>query len=72
MRSDIIVLLNQKEDYWLFLRENPKWHQELSRHPESLPQFLEEYKIVRRKRFVDRVEDALDMVNMMSALMEEM
>lgn len=72
MRSDIIVTLNQNEDYWIFLRENPVWHQKLSRHPELINEFMEEYKVIRKKRFVDKVENALDMINMMSMLMEEM
>lgn len=72
MRSDIIVSLNQNNDYWDFLRENPSWHQKLSRHPESLNEFINEYKIKRRKRVVDKIEDAMDMVNMLSMVMEEL
>ncbi len=72
MRSDIIVALNQNNDYWIFLRENPSWHQKLSRHPESFNEFIEEYKIKRRKRMVDKIEDAMDMINMLSMVMEEM
>ena len=72
MRSDIIIALNQNEDYWKFLRENPTWHQKLSRHPELLSEFKEEYKVKRRKRIVDKVEDAMDMINMLSMVMEEM
>ena len=72
MRSDIIIALNQNEDYWKFLRENPTWHQKLSRHPELFNEFIEEYKIKRRKRMVDKVEDAMDMINMLSMVMEEM
>lgn len=72
MRSDIIVSLNQNNDYWIFLRENPSWHQKLSRHPEAFNEFINEYKIKRRKRVVDKIEDAMDMVNMLTMVMEEM
>lgn len=72
MRSDIIVALNQNDDYWQYLRENPSWHQKLSRHPGSFNEFKEEYKVKRRKRIVDKVEDAMDMINMLSMVMEEM
>lgn len=72
MRSDIIIALSQNDDYWKFLRENPSWHQKLSRHPELFNEFKEEYKIKRRKRIVDKVEDAMDMINMLSMVMEEM
>ena len=71
MRSDIIEMLNQDNDYWIFLRERPYWHQRLSYFPEQIYSFIEEYKIVRRKRFVDKLEDSANMLNMINLLMEE-
>ena len=41
MRSDVIIKLDQNFDYWLFLRENPLWHRELTFHPEEFKSFLE-------------------------------
>ena len=43
MRSDIIELLNKDNDYWIFLRERPYWHQRLSYFPEQINNFIEEY-----------------------------
>lgn len=71
MRSDIIEMLNQDNDYWLFLRENPYWHQLLSYYPEKINDFIEDYKIKRRKRFIDKLEDGANMLNMINMLMEE-
>ncbi len=51
MRSEIITQLDSDIDYWLYLRENPNWHKILSFHPERFKDFLEEYKIKRKKRF---------------------
>ena len=55
MRSDVIIKLDQNFDYWLFLRENPLWHRELTCHPEEFKSFLEDYKVKRRKPVVDRL-----------------
>ena len=57
MRSNITNILSQNPDYWIFLRQYPIWHRVLSRHPERLKDFKEEYKVLRRKRFVDKMED---------------
>lgn len=70
MRSDIIGLLNQNNDYWIFLREYPYWHQRLSYFPEEITLFYEEYKRIRRKRFVDKLEDSANMLSMINMLME--
>ena len=71
MRSDIINMLNMDNDYWIFLREYPYWHQRLSYYPEQITIFFEEYKIVRRKRLVDKIEDGANMLSMINLLMEE-
>ena len=57
MHSSVIMELDKEEDYYQFLREKPYWHRQLSRHPEMINEFKDDYKIVRRKRFVDKIED---------------
>ena len=69
MRSEVIIKLDQNFDYWLFLRENPLWHRELTFHPEEFKSFLEDYKVKRRKRVVDRLEDLSLMVTLAKELM---
>ena len=69
MRSDVIIKLDQNFDYWLFLRENHLWHRELTFHPEEFKSFLEDYKVKRRKRVVDRLEDLSLMVTLAKELM---
>ena len=63
MHTSVIMVLDKNDDYYLFLREKPYWHKELSRHPDQIP--------VRRqpaegdycplagkgKRLVDKMED---------------
>ena len=38
--------------------------------PRKLNDFLEEYKVIRRKRFIDKVEDGASMLSMINMLME--
>ena len=71
MRSDIIEMLNADNDYWIYLRENPYWHERLSYYPELINEFIEEYKTKRRKRFIDKLEDSMNMLSMINMLMEE-
>ena len=71
MRSGIIEILNADNDYWIYLRENPYWHERLSYYPELINEFIEEYKTKRRKRFIDKIEDSMNMLSMINMLMEE-
>lgn len=69
MRNDVIMLLSKDQDYFIYLRENPYWHRELSFNPSSLKRFIEEYKIKRRKRLIDKVEDISMMLSLAKELM---
>jgi hypothetical protein len=71
MRSDVNNYMNQNSDYWIFLRQFPIWHRILSRYPEQIDKFMVEYKVIRRKRIVDKIEDAASMVELMQGVMEE-
>lgn len=57
MHTSVIMELDKNDDYYKFLREKPYWHRQLSRHPDQIDAFIEDYKIVRRKRLVDKIED---------------
>lgn len=71
MKNDIIFILDKNPDYWIFLRERPYWHRILSVDRSKIKDFLQEYKIVRRKRFIDKVEDTSNLLAVVSAMMEE-
>lgn len=71
MKNDIIFILDKNPDYWIFLRERPYWHRILSVDRSKIKDFLQEYKIVRRKRFIDKVEDTSNLLSVVSAMMEE-
>lgn len=71
MRSNIVAILDSNKDYWMFLKERPYWIRTLSIEPDKINDFLEEYKIVRRKRFIDKVEDTSNLLTIIQALMED-
>ena len=70
MRSNVTAILNSNNDYWIFLRQNAIWHRKLSRYPSMINEFLEEYKIKRRKRFIDKVEDVSSVLDLINKMME--
>lgn len=69
MKNEIIMKLEKDEDYFIFLRENPKWHKLLSRDPDELKNFFDEYKLKRRKRFKDKMDDLSMMITLAKELM---
>ena len=71
MKNDLILLLESNPDYWKFLRERPYWHRILSVDSSKIKEFLDEYKVARRKRFIDKVEDASNLLTIVQAMMEE-
>lgn len=71
MRSNVVSILDSNKDYWTFLRERPYWVRILSIEPDKINEFIEEYKIVRRKRFIDKVEDTSNLLTIIQALMED-
>ena len=70
MRSNVIAILDTNKDYWEFLKERPYWIRVLSIEPEKIQDFVEEYKVARRKRFIDKVEDTSNLLTIIQALME--
>lgn len=69
MHSSVIMKIDKNQDYWVFMREKPYWHRELSRHPNRFNDFLDDYKLIRRKRMVDRLEDLSMMMTLARELM---
>ena len=70
MRSSVRNILDSNSDYWTFLKERPYWVRILSIEPERIDEFVLEYKTIRRKRFIDKVEDTSNLLTIIQALME--
>jgi hypothetical protein len=64
-------ILDSNKDYWIFLKERPYWIRILSIEPDKINDFIEEYKIARRKRIIDKVEDTSNLLTIIQALMED-
>ena len=69
MRDEILRYLSKDEDYFIFLRENPLWHKKLSRNINEYNNFMEDYKIKRRKRIIDKIEDVSMLLSLAKELM---
>ena len=69
MRSEIITQLDKDMDLYLFMRENPIWYKILTRYPDKFNDFKDEYKIKRRKRLVDKIDDLSMMITLAKELM---
>lgn len=70
MRSEIRSIINSNEDYLKFLKERPYWYRILSIEPYRINEFKEEYKVVRRKRVIDKIEDTSNLLTIIQALMD--
>jgi len=66
-----MAILDSNKDYWTFLKERPYWVRILSIEPNKINDFIDEYKTIRRKRFIDKVEDTSNLLTIIQALMEE-
>ena len=64
MRSELINQLQLDNDYFIYLRENPIWFKVLSIYPERFKEFLNEYKVIRKKRAIDKIDDINAMINL--------
>ena len=71
MRSEIIYQLNMEQDYYFYLRENPIWHKVLSIYPERLKDFLDDYKVSRKKRAIDKIDDISALINLAEAFLKK-
>lgn len=64
MRSEIIYQLNNDEDYYYYLKENPIWFKILSIYPNKFKDFLNDYKVARKKRPIDKIDDINTLINL--------
>jgi hypothetical protein len=71
MNFDLVNFLDKNQDYWFFLRERPYWHWILCLDKSKISDFVSEYKVARRKRFIDKIEDTSNLLSIVQAIMEE-
>lgn len=71
MRSEIIQQLNNDVDYYYFLKEKPVWVKIISIYPNRLKDFLDEYKVVRKKRMIDKIDDVNVLLNLAETFLKK-
>ena len=71
MRSEIIQQLNLDVDYYNFLKEKPVWIKIISIYPNRFKDFIEEYKVVRKKRIIDKIDDVNALINLAETFLKK-
>ena len=64
MRSERLYQLSTDIDYFYYLREKPVWMKILSIYPNRLKDFIDEYKVARKKRVIDKIDDVSALLNL--------
>ena len=71
MRREIIQQLINDVDYYYFLKEKPVWIKILSIYPNRLKDFLEDYKVIRKKRMIDKIDDVNVFLNLAETFLKK-
>ncbi len=72
MRLDIQFNLKSNPNYIKYLRENSYWYKILTREPNMFKEFVSEVKKNYKLRPIDKIEDAISTIEMLSMLMNSM
>ena len=72
MRLDIQFNLKSNPNYIKYLRENSYWYKILTRQPNMFKEFVSEVKKNYKLRPIDKIEDAISTIEMLSMLMNSM
>ena len=69
MTLNIKFKLKENPNYIKYIRENSHWYKLLTRNPKLFNQFIDEMKVSYKLRPIDRINNALSMVEMMQNIM---
>ena len=72
MTLDIQFKLKSNPNYIKYLRENSYWYKILTREPSMFKEFVSEVKKNYKLRPIDKIEDAISTIEMLSMLMNSM
>ena len=72
MILDIQFKLKSNPNYIKYLRENSYWYKILTREPSMYKEFVNEVKKNYKLRPIDKIEDAISTIEMLSMLMKTM
>ena len=69
MTLDIQFKLKSNPNYIKYLRENSYWYKILTRDPSMFKEFISEVKKNYKLRPIDKIEDAISTIEMISTIM---
>ena len=69
MILDIQFKLKSNPNYIKYLRENSYWYKILTRDPSLFKEFINEVKVNYKLRPIDKINDAISTIEMISTIM---
>ena len=69
MILDIQFKLKSNPNYIKYLRENSYWYKILTRDPSMFKEFVDEVKVNYKLRPIDKINDAISTIEMISTIM---
>ena len=69
MILDIQFKLKSNPNYIKYLRENSYWYKILTRDPSLFKEFVDEVKVNYKLRPIDKINDAISTIEMISTIM---
>ena len=69
MILDIQFKLKSNPNYIKYLRENSYWYKILTRDPSVFKEFVDEVKVNYKLRPIDKINDAISTIEMISTIM---
>lgn len=68
MKKEILDKLLSNKTYHKCLRENSNWYKILNRNPNEYNNFIEEMKVKYRLRVIDKVDNIVDGVDLITKI----
>ena len=69
MNREVLEKLKKDPKYLTFLRENSWYYKELNRDSKSLDKFIKDMKIKYKLRTIDKVDNIVDSVDLITKIM---
>lgn len=70
MDIDLQMKIKKNKKMYDLLKENSYWLKDLNRNPNNYKSFVSEMKVKYRLRMTDKVSDAIDNIDLISAVLE--
>lgn len=70
MQKEIIEKIRKDKKMYDLLKENSYWIKDLTRDPKNYKNFVNDMKVKYHLRFTDKVNDAIDSIDLISTVLD--